>query len=308
MQAKQIWVYDLRWSIDYNDYDAKMAKVKTFCKEVASKYQGQCEMTIVHTEDGTEDEIGIGEDWHPNYHIQFTARLKGKRTAAAFRRIAWAALPGVRCKPCSTPGINALANYVLKEDNTTVHNTQFADHFIYKGQDLPAVWKPFQQQLIDYCIGPYTEREILWVYDPIGESGKSKFAKFMKWKHGACRLNWSTAEAMCYMFCKKPSPIVIINLAKQKPKNVDLGDLYNAIESIKDGDVDSPKYQGQDFLGMPPQVVVLANHRPDVTRMTQRRFKVKCVDRTTWTLYDSQYDAPAPAYLTARRNVLMDTD
>lgn len=296
MPAVQKWYFDMRWTIDYGDYERCDAKLHDALKAVAKKFSYQLEMTIVHSnpDDGYDEEGMHGEYWHPNYHFQIYAQTKAKHAWNGLRKeLVLLGCVGITVRFCSTNGLAALKAYSMKPD-TAVAGTQRADHPIYLGEDLPVgKWKPFQQELIDYCLTTrWREREILWVYDPNGESGKSKFAKFLKWKHQALRLNWMVAEGMLYLFCQKPSKIVIVNLTKQRPKNVDIGDLYNALESIKDGDVDSAKYQGADVLMLPPHVVVLANHRPELARMTQNRFKCKCIDRSNWTLYDDPGPPP----------------
>lgn len=298
-------VMDLRWSVDYGDYEVTLSKLKIALFRDAKKFRGQLELTMAAELGDTEEAFE-----QANYHWQVYMVLKKKERPKACAIRLNSELKGVRVGRCSSAGMAALRDYVFKEDGTEVPNTQFADHTIYRGQDLPTVWRPFQQELITYCTGPWVKREILWVYDPVGHSGKSDFRKFMDWKHKVLCLDYDSAEGLKYDFCKAEPPptAVIFNLTRTKPKHVVAGDLYAALEAIKDGHCRSSKYQGSRFLGLPPAVVVLSNELPDMKSLTGDRFKVKGLDRTNWTLYDYVFRTTAPAYLTARRNVLMDTD
>lgn len=302
-QAIQIWVVSIRWSIDYGDYELRLSQLKAVLQRDMKKFCGQLELTMP---DGPFDEECIA---NANYHFQVFARFKAKKRPKAYARSINGECRGIAVRTCSTAGVAALERYCLKED-TAVRGTQFADHPIYAGQDLPSVWRPFQQALIDYCLSPWKKREIVWVYDPLGHSGKSDFRKFMDWKHQALCLDYDSTEGLKFEFCKATPPpaIVIFNLTRTKPKQIANGDLYAALEAIKDGHCKSSKYAGSSFLGFPPNVVVLSNELPDEKCLTNDRFKIKGIDRTRWELYDYVRRAPAPAYLTERRNVLNDMD
>lgn len=134
------------------------------------------------------------------------------------------------------------------------------------------VW---QQDLLKYCKEEVKDREIMWVFDPIGGQGKSKFGKYMAFRHDAVYLLYdSTSQLLYQVVSRGPKRVYVVNLTKAKPQQIGGGDLYSAIESIKDGHVVSNKYQGGALLFSPPIVIVMSNHRPDEEHMTAGRFKV----------------------------------
>lgn len=52
--------------------------------------------------------------------------------------------------------------------------------------------------MYDYLQEPASDRKILWVYDPIGNTGKSKFAKYLCWIGIAHILGWDNSVNLAH--------------------------------------------------------------------------------------------------------------
>lgn len=117
------------------------------------------------------------------------------------------------------------------------------------------------------------DRQILWIYDTIGRSGKTQFIKHMEVTYPDTWLvkgNYTDAASQiednphCLMFNITRSD-AFIN--------------YNMLENLKDGIMISGKYKGRRLLFKPPHVWVFANYKPDVTKMSKDRWKIVNINK-----------------------------
>lgn len=176
-------------------------------------------------------------------------------------------------KASSSTGRTALSKYCMKEDTRVLG--PWADTVVYLGSDLPSKLLPYQQSLRDYILGPVNNREILWIYDKHGNSGKSIWAKYMFYKHNILKLTWGDTSNMINLICKHgPQRAYIFDMSRTKPKAFSVQDLYNTLEDVKNGYVVNLKYETSTMAMDPPHVVVLANQRPDKGAVSLDRWNV----------------------------------
>lgn len=168
---------------------------------------------------------------------------------------------GMNIKRCSTAGINALKTYCMKAETRVCG--PWADKIIYMGEDLPIKLLGWQKHLEKYILGPIDDREILWIYDKNGGSGKSIFAKYMCFKHGVMKLTYGKSGDLLNLVSKRQNrKCYIFDLSRTKPSTFSNEDLYSAIEDIKCGHFINTKYETDDILMRKPHVIVFANHLP----------------------------------------------
>lgn len=282
-RASNVWILSFRWTIDWEEWQAAKPVLAKWAEKVAKKWCYQLEVTDTFVPrdehpDPTEWADSSEEVWYSyNLHVQGYLNLKEKQRPKAFACKWNAVFHGIEVSACSYAGLEALKSYTLKEDSRV--EGPFADHPIYVGQDLPteALLYPWQKELLAYCKGPVNDREILWVFDKLGGKGKSKFRKYMGWHHKAECLNYDTANNLLYQVVQSNSPmhIFIVNLTRSKPAQLSAHDLYSALETIKDGHVQSNKYTGGTKWFAPPHIIVFSNEEPDYKAMSPDRFTVK---------------------------------
>ena len=96
-------------------------------------------------------------------------------------------------------------------------------------------------------------RRIYWVYDPIGNSGKSLLSSDLVATHSALRLeNCKTADAA---YAYNGQKLVLFDFARTSIDVIN----YGLIESLKNGCIFSSKYESCMKLFDYPEVVVFAN-------------------------------------------------
>lgn len=113
------------------------------------------------------------------------------------------------------------------------------------------------------------DRSIFWIYDLVGNSGKSTYAKYCAIKYGAVVVNnGSFADLAC---CIPNSPKVVIF---DFPRTIEGRVNYSAMEAIKNGLIFSGKYESKTKIFASPHVLVFANFEPDYSAMSRDRWKV----------------------------------
>lgn len=174
-------------------------------------------------------------------------------------------------KPASLAGVEALKKYCMKKDDTFVKGPWMKNP-PYELDPLQG----WQLKLHQYLLKTPDKREIIWIYDQVGNTGKTHFARFMEQYHGAFYLTLVKVTDIFNLVVKQgPRTIYIFDLTRAKPQDICNTELYIALETIKNGCVNSGKYEGGILRMRPPHVVALANHQPDLTQCSQDRWNVK---------------------------------
>lgn len=244
-----------------------------------------------------DDYIYQGEKGAQNGLLHFQGCLKLKKKDRCSSLANKMALPGLHLYPSVAHQDEALKNYCMKADTRIIdpvvknpdrlekareEQKQAAKKQAreYKGADLPEAWCPWQQNMTYCCtVAPVDDRKIIWICDQLGSGGKTKWGKYMAWKHDAIYLSWGNTGDVCRIIQKRinaqgaPSTF-IFNLTKTAPASFGKDDLYNTLEQIKDGCLCCTKYDGEVLFFDPPHCVVLANRPPDETKLSKDRFQI----------------------------------
>lgn len=152
---------------------------------------------------------------------------------------------------------------------------------------------PFQKSLLDIIKGPVNKNKIIWVYDPIGQTGKTEFLRYCFLNHnipfsygGKCsdiiNLVFNNRENLL----KQEKPCFIYNFGRDtEPDKIS----YKSMEQISDGTISNTKFEGACFVFNKPHVIVLANCLPITDKLTASRWIIKkvedkhLIDYTEWT-------------------------
>jgi len=251
----QVYIVDFRFTFPEQDptlHEGWVALINEYFVPLCKRWCFQVEHSRpLEHEDG------------PNIHIQGFGSLSVKERPRTIAVRLNKHLPGIRVSAASTAGCVALRKYTQKEEGRLYG--PWCDPSNYKGDDLWAEEKMprWQQDLIKILRGPVQERVIYWHYDPEGGQGKSKFRKWASMNLNAVCIDYdTTSNIRMHAINGGIRKVYIVNLTRAKPKDIGSGDLYSALESIKDGHVISGKYKGNELLMMPPHVVVFANDKP----------------------------------------------
>lgn len=252
-----------RWSVEHNETHQK--KLSDLFKRIAKKW------------------IFQAEDTKDNPHYQCYIDLHKKDRPKSLAISLNDEFIGIDMQHASEAGISALKNYCMKDESRVAG--PWADCKIYMGADLPKVWRPWQNKFLELCQEDPSDRKITWIYDPVGENGKSKVTKFLEWKKQALGLAYSsTKDLLCEIVNEPPMGIYIFDLTCTKPKDAAEADLYAAFEQLKNGNVRSSKYVPKRLLMDPPHVFVMSNTLPRTELMMKNRWTVYEIEKNNLVL------------------------
>lgn len=166
---------------------------------------------------------------------------------------------------------------ILREKHSSVfaRSKEFCMDYIQDHRPRPAapdiVLHPWQNDIVSMIDGPADDRKIFFYYDPVGGAGKTTFAKYLvRTRDDTQMLCPSKIENMLHIV-DQDKPVVLINCPRDSMQFLQ----YSAIELIKDGEFDSPKYQGRKkWFSRTPHVLVFCNEYPDMSKLSQDRFEI----------------------------------
>lgn len=259
MSENAVYHVMVRWSksincVNWDDHTSMLSFYGNYC----DKYIFQHERTV--REDGT---------WNDHYqgYGHLTTKARAKQLAKDHNKYC----PGIEIQPAHD--YLALTKYSMKED-TRVRGP-WSDKPIYMGEDLPTLLRPWQTQMRDLVLAPADDRTIIWIYDPIGNSGKSKWCKYMAYRHEMICLSYGKSDDLLNLVSKFPNrKVYAFDLTRAKPALFSNMDLYSCIESIKNGMFVNTKYETSMVLMSCPHIVVYANSLPDLGSLSADRWKI----------------------------------
>lgn len=147
---------------------------------------------------------------------------------------------------------------------------------------LPPKWD-WQVELDNELKDDPNNRNIIWYYDPEGNSGKTQLLKYEMVTYpqdvyavsqfggardaatiikGAIAGGWN-AQAF------------IVNLVR----SAETKSIYEPLEMIKDGFITATKYEGGSVIFPEPHVVVFANFLPEIFAMSLDRWEIRIMDK-----------------------------
>lgn len=259
--SNAVFHFMIRWSAPYTE--ASLSALKNFMAVEAKHWIFQAETTT--RPDGT---------MNPHYqgYLQVGTKL---RVGTLIKRVndAYPQLRGMEVQP--THNHEAVKKYSMKSSSRVAG--PWADRAIYMGADLPPEGSlyPWQASLLSDLKMPPGDRKMLWIYDAVGNKGKTKFAKFLCYHMNAICLGYAhSTDALNMVFNNQNRRIYVWNLTRAKPATLSEYDLYSAMESVKDGLFFNSKYNTGQCIMNCPHVVVFANKLPEYGQISADRWKV----------------------------------
>lgn len=118
-------------------------------------------------------------------------------------------------------------------------------------------WKPWQQKVLDVCATEPNSRDINWVYDPVGNNGKTFLCEYLIRNMGAMVAGGKLAD-MKYAF--DDHKIVVFDVPRDMSNDVNaLREMYQFAECVKGGFMLSTKYETVQKVFKRPHVFFFAN-------------------------------------------------
>jgi len=130
-----------------------------------------------------------------------------------------------------------------------------------------AVLRPWQTQIVE-LVAAQDRRKVLWVFDEVGNVGKSFLADWFCAKGPVFLVDGGKKIDCAHAYNKQP--LVIFDF----PRNYKDLVQYNLIESFKNGIIFSGKYNSHVKRFKPAKVVVFANFPPKISELSKDRWQV----------------------------------
>lgn len=199
-----------------------------------------------------------GEEGTP--HLQGYIEFKEKKRLTALKkinnRIHWEAAKGNK---------DSNIEYCSK-DNNYVTNFKVKKPLKILDDNLLYDW---EKDIIKIINEEPHDRRIYWIYDPIGNKGKTTFAKYLAYKHGAIPLEGKKNDIL-YCAAEYESNIYVYDLERTMEDYVP----YGAIEKIKNGFYMCGKYEGKPIIRNPPHLFIFSNFLPEDGKLSQDRIVI----------------------------------
>lgn len=131
----------------------------------------------------------------------------------------------------------------------------------------------WQKKARDILTNTPDSRKIYWLWDSVGNTGKSAFCKHIRMNFDSQILNGTAKDCYCALANRLEDTdieIILFDLARSQQNRIS----YTAIESIKNGMFFSGKYESRDIIMNTPHIMVFANFPPDLMMLSQDRWEV----------------------------------
>jgi len=135
--------------------------------------------------------------------------------------------------------------------------------------------RPWQQDLVsDLSDGDADDRTITFVVDPVGNTGKSFFCRYMMTTRDDVQiLRVGKRDDLAHAIDQNKH-IFLIDVPRSQMEFLQ----YSILEMLKDRTVFSPKYHsGTKVLSTTPYVVVFCNEAPDMNKLSEDRYDIKYI-------------------------------
>lgn len=129
----------------------------------------------------------------------------------------------------------------------------------------------WQASIVDICNGPINNRIVHWVYDAIGGRGKTELCKYLVSNYNAHMFFAGKHADMAYMYpMDPPRKVVCLDLTRDVEERVP----YSFMENIKNGMIQSTKYDSHMKCFPSPHLFVFANFLPDTSKLSYDRWRI----------------------------------
>lgn len=139
--------------------------------------------------------------------------------------------------------------------------------------------RPWQAALVDIVQEDPNPRKIHWIWEGVGNTGKSWMTKYLAAMYGACIMTVGKKVDMSHLYSKNPSRIVVFDLSRTtapgEGREHFLDGAYSLAEDLKNGLVTSYKYDSSNILKEGCHVIFFANFLPDMTKWSEDRYLIK---------------------------------
>lgn len=246
----------INWFFTFNNYtDQDIEILESKFKEICIKFCFQEE---------------LGENG--NKHLQGSIQLKKRMRWSEFGlsdKIHWEI----------TRNNTSADKYCLKEETRNGKQIKFGFPAELK---LINKLKPWQTSIIELIEKEVNDRTVYWIYDEVGNMGKTVFSKYLYAKQNAIiATGGGNKDVACLL------NILVKNGRDLNSKTTFIfnfprsteGISYKAIESVKDGLMTNTKYEANTLVFNCPHVFIFSNELPDLSKLSSDRWEILTINK-----------------------------
>lgn len=245
----------VKWCFTFNNYTDNDITI------LNSSFSSNCSKFIFENE--------IGEEGTP--HLQGYIAFEKKRRPSELKlskSIHWEKVKGTEndnilyCSKDFRNGVKGCK--VWKSDNARIP----------RPLKVITELKPWQQQLKELLEQEPEDRKIIWIYENVGNVGKSAFSKYAVIKMDALYITEgkkSDIINIVYNYTKeKELDILILDVPRENGNKIS----YKSLEEIKNGLICNTKYETGNMVINAPHIVVFANEAPELYKFSMDRWEI----------------------------------
>lgn len=260
-------IQSLKWCFTLNNYDLNDIK------NLEQKFTLECDKYIFECE--------TGDSGTP--HLQGFILFKKKRRPSELKlsnKIHWEKCKGSEQENilyCSKDFREGKSKLIFKSENIKIPRP------LKIINDL----KVWQLKLKNILMQEPEDRKIIWVYEDIGNVGKSAFSKYMVVKHDALYITEgkkSDIINIVYNYVlNKDLDILILDVPRDNGNRIS----YKSLEEIKNGLICNTKYETGNKCINAPHIVVFSNEPPDKFKFSLDRWEIYKIENNDLNLEEN---------------------
>lgn len=136
-------------------------------------------------------------------------------------------------------------------------------------------WKDWQQSVLEQLNKKPDNRTINWIYDPIGNNGKTFLRKYLALTRNCIICDGKKDNVLNQLKIKcidenQEITMIIMDVPRHNKEYIN----YGLLEQLKDGHVYSGKYEGGEIWIDDIHVVVFSNEEPDKSKFSEDRWNI----------------------------------
>lgn len=209
-------------------------------------------------------------------HLQGYIEFKSPRTMSGVKKTL--GIKQIHLEP-SYKGRMANIRYCIKEENVVRNDFPSIQH--YTGKDLPSesCLYPWQRSISEIILEKKkTNRQIIWIVEPNGNTGKSMFGKYLEFHNKHISYSRISKSADILTSVSLEYSIYYFDFPRTNGPQFCP---FQALECVLDGVVDDCKLKKtpRKLRFDPPWVVVVSNFEPDTDKLSKDRWKIFTIDK-----------------------------
>jgi len=247
----------MKWFFTWNNYPENGAEILETCfRQICKKYVFQEE---------TGEKTGTP-------HLQGNILLKKRMRWSEFN------LP-IQMRWEKTRNEKAAFTYCAKPETRTGRTYTFG---LPKPVKIITELRPFQQSIVDIIEAPVCEGKIHWIYDEIGQLGKTEMVRYLNQTKqipfsygGKCADIINLVYNVKDYLLENDNCCLLYNFGREtKPECIS----YKSMEQVSDGCIANTKFECGCFTCNKPHVIVFANCEPNRAALTDSRWIIYTIN------------------------------